>query len=113
MRFSYTGWAHQQQTLLAGARIFTNEALRHQIGLLQRLRVLRGPYFSVGQVGDVALKIAMFVALGKARAMWNAVEEKRKDLPQRHREHRVSKRKEARKQRRGKPKPINRLLSFR
>src|SRR5258708_38143224 len=63
--------------------------------------------------GIVPTSIRAREAYGKMCAMWNAVEEKKKDLPQRHREHRVSKRKkQERRQRKGKPKPINGLLSL-
>src|SRR5262245_53665713 len=69
MSLANSGRAHQQKPFVIPGRIFVDESLPNQLRALQRLRVLRRPDFSVGQIGDVALKIAVFVAFGDARAI--------------------------------------------
>src|SRR5579863_8133147 len=69
MRFSHARWAHEQQAFFAGAGIFADESLRVHVRALERLRVLRGPDFAVGEISDVAFEVAMLVAFGDASAV--------------------------------------------
>src|SRR5262245_60733160 len=69
MSLANSGRAHQQEAFVIAGRIFVDESLSDNFRTFQRLRVLRRPDFSVGEIGDVAFKIAMFVALGDPGAI--------------------------------------------
>src|ERR1700682_1113748 len=72
MCFPHTGRSHEQQTFFRRSWIIPHKSLRQQLGLLHRLAVLRGPGLPVGKVGDVALEIAVLVALRDVDALHHA-----------------------------------------
>jgi hypothetical protein len=63
MRFAYSRWAHEEESLVGTGREIASESFGPALGQLERRGVLRCPGFSVGEVGDVAFEIAMLVAL--------------------------------------------------
>src|SRR6266850_1694421 len=69
MRFSHARRSYEQQSFFGGTRIVANESLGEQFRLFQRLRVLRRPRFTIGEVRHVAFKITMLVALRNPRAL--------------------------------------------
>src|SRR5579864_2370872 len=69
MRLSNTGVPHKQESSLVTARIVTNEGLSEKFGSFQGFSLLRRVNLAVGQIGFVALKIAMLVALRNSRAL--------------------------------------------
>jgi hypothetical protein len=73
VRFADAGWAHEEETFVGAAGKIARESFGVTLGELEGLRVLRGPGFTVGEVGDVAFEIAMLVALGNAGALQDAI----------------------------------------
>src|SRR6267143_7164411 len=69
MRFSDPRRPYEQQSFFGGTRIVANKSLGEQFRSFQRLRVLRRPRFPVGEIGDIAFKITMLVALRNPRAL--------------------------------------------
>jgi hypothetical protein len=72
MRFAYARGAHEEETFVGAAGKIARESFGVALGELERLRVLRGPGFAVGEIGDVAFEVAVFVAFGDAGALENA-----------------------------------------
>src|ERR1700741_4553391 len=72
MCLANSGVPHKQKSSLVTARIVTDEGLSKKLGSLQGLSLLRCVSLSVGKVSNVALKIAMFVALRNSRALHHA-----------------------------------------
>src|SRR5579872_3844543 len=64
MRFTYAGWAHEEEALVRSAGEITCEGFGVALGEFERLRVLRGPGLAVGEISNVAFEIAVFIALG-------------------------------------------------
>src|ERR1700676_1891785 len=69
MRFADAGGTHQQHAFFSSARVIANKSLSQQLGLFQRVGLLR----RCADVRAVAFKIAMLVALGDMRALDNAL----------------------------------------
>src|SRR6266702_4475146 len=90
MRFSHARRTHKQKAFFAGTGIITDESLRDEFYLLERLCMLCRPDFSIGEISDVTFKVAMLerhrrtsiracAANGKPRRMWICVKEKKTD----------------------------------
>src|SRR5882724_2800011 len=69
MRFSHARRTHKQKAFFAGTGIITDESLRDEFYLLERLCMLCRPDFSIGEISDVTFKVAMLVALWDPRAI--------------------------------------------
>ena len=68
MGFADAGWTHEEESFVGAAGKIARESFGVTFGELEGLRVLRGPGFTVNEIGDVAFEVAMFVALGDVRA---------------------------------------------
>ena len=68
VRFADAGWAHEEKAFVGAAGEVARESFGVALGELEGLRVLRGPGFAVGEIGDVAFEVAVFVAFWDTRA---------------------------------------------
>ena len=85
VRFPDAGRAHEEEAFVGAAGKIAGEGFGVAFGELEGLRVLRGPGFTVDEIGNVAFEVAMFVALGDVRALEHEIV---RDLPCRNRRRR-------------------------
>src|SRR5579863_1123433 len=71
--FAYAGGTHEEETFVGAGGKITRKSFGPIFGELEGLGVVGGPGFAVGEIGDVAFEVAMFIALGNVGARENAV----------------------------------------